>query len=437
MNTDVLQLTEQEIRKQYPAMEYRLVLMRNHEDKISIRNGETEQMLHATANSLAITLIMDGREGIYYTNKLTPDTIRQFVRQAAESTMLLEADKHRILPDPARYYQGDGPDLKNFDTTLQQIEPSRKLQIAQENNCEVASKDSRIISLQTMYTDRQHQAHYLSSNGFLGYEESSRCTLTTIVTMDGEDGQHPMDGWGETRIFFEQLPHHGIAETALQRTVRKIGQKPIASGRYRMILESPCAGQFLQPLLSALNGRMIDQRMSFLQGMLHQQVISPIVTLTDDPLIPGTAGACHFDYDGVATQQREIFRQGVLETYFIDTYYSQKLNMPPTTQGVHHLIMKPGARSLEQIIADTDCGILVTDFNGGNCDPNTGNFSYGIEGFLIEKGIITQPLSGMNITGKMTDVWNRVSEVGNDADPHESELIPSIVFEDICFGGKS
>jgi PmbA protein len=89
----------------------------------------------------------------------------------------------------------------------------------------------------------------------------------------------------------------------------------------------------------------------------------------------------------------------------------------------------------QQLIAEADNAILVTDFNGGNCDTSTGNFSYGIEGLLIQGGIVTQPVSGMNITGNILDVWNRVSDLGNDADPWETELIPSIVFQDVCFGG--
>ena len=86
-------------------------------------------------------------------------------------------------------------------------------------------------------------------------------------------------------------------------------------------------------------------------------------------------------------------------------------------------------------MADSSRAILVTDFNGGNCDPVTGNYSYGIEGFLIENGIITQPVSGMNITGNMLDVWQRLSQTCNDADPWETELIPTLAFEDVAFSG--
>ena len=202
-----------------------------------------------------------------------------------------------------------------------------------------------------------------------------------------------------------------------------------------MILESPIVGSFLQPILNAMNGQYLHGKMSFLAGKLHQQVLSPLVSIVDDPLIPGTRGACYFDYDGVATQHRSLFSKGVLDTFFIDTVYANKLGLPPTTQGIHHLVMGCDSKSLQQLIAQSDKTILVTDFNGGNCDPSTGNFSYGIEGFLIQNGVIVQPVSGMNITGNILDVWQRVSDLGNDIDPWETELLPSIVFEDVSFGG--
>jgi PmbA protein len=435
MDTDILYLAAEEIRRVCSDADFKLVLMHNHEDNINIHNGQIEKMLHASASSLAMNLLIDGRDGFFYTNNLSPSALKQFIQHAAVTTRMLEPDESRTLADPARYYKGGGQDLQNFDASLSTVDPSEKLHLAQQNNREGIQMNPNLISFQTHYSDRQHQAHYLISNGFQGYEQSSRCTLTSIATTEGKDGQHPADGWGETRIFFKDLPKEGIAKVAIDRTLRKIGSRPTRSGQYQMILESPIVGSFLQPILNAMNGQYLHGKMSFLAGKLHQQVLSPLISIVDDPLIPGTRGACYFDYDGVATQRRNLFSEGVLETFFIDTIYANKLGMSPTTQGIHHLVMQSGDKSLLQLVADADNTILVTDFNGGNCDPTTGNFSYGIEGFLIQKGTIVQPVSGMNITGNILDVWSRVSDLGNDFDPWETELLPSIVFEDVSFGG--
>lgn len=449
MDKDVIFQAEEAIRQLSGMADYKLVLLKNHEDNIILRNGKVEKMLRATSISLAINFYLDGRDGFFYTNDLRHESVINFIKKAYETTRLLEPDESRTLADPARYYSGGGPDLKNFDASLSEIDPEEKIALLHETAAEAEGKDKRIISMQTCYMDRQHQAHYLISNGFSGYEQNSYCTLTSIITADGEGGQHPMDGWGETRLFFHQMPRQGIASIALGRTLRKIGQKPTSSGRYRMILESPCAGNFLQPILNAMNGQALQQKSSFLLGKLGEQVVSTLVNITDDPLQPGTRGASLFDYDGVATQRRELFKDGCLQTYFIDTPMSRKLCMKPTTQGIHRLIMgeAPSCRDtnctqerteeFEQIIAGSSHAILVTDFNGGNCDPVTGNFSYGIEGFLIEGGHITQPVSGMNVTGNMLDVWQRLSHICNDADPWETEVIPTLVFEDVTFGGCS
>ena len=437
MVNDLIYRAEEDILKLPEKLDYKLVLLKNNEDNIILRDGKVEKMLRATSLSLAINLYLDGRDGFFYTNDLRPDSVCDFIQKAYETTCLLEPDESRTLADSTRYYKGGGPDLQNFDASLSEIDPKEKLRLLQDTAAEVENTDKRIISMQTRYMDRQHQAHYLISNGFDGYEQNSYCTLTSIITVEGEGGQHPMDGWGETRLFFHQMPHTGIAPTALKRTLQKIGQRPAPSGHYRMILESPCAGNFLQPLLNAMNGQALQQKTSFLIGKLGQQVVSPLVNIVDDPLQPGTRGAALFDYDGVATQRRELFTEGQLQTYLIDTPTSRKLGIKPTTQGIHHLIMEQGTINKEQIIADSNHAILVTDFNGGNCDPVTGNFSYGIEGFLIEQGTITQPISGMNITGNILDVWQRLSRICNDADPWETELIPTLAFEDVAFSGFS
>ena len=396
MNKELIYLAEQEILKLPAKLDYKLVLLKNHEDNIVLRDGKVEKMLRATSLSLAINLYLDGRDGFFYTNDLRPESVSTFIKTAFETTRLLEPDESRTLADPSRYYKGGGPDLENFDASLSEIDPQEKIKLLRETAAEVEGTDKRIISMQTRYADRKHEAHYLISNGFDACEQSSYCTLTSIVTVEGEGGQHPMDGWGESRIFYHQMPRTGIARTALERTLRKIGQRPAPSGRYRMILESPCAGNFLQPILNAMNGQALQQRTSFLAGKLGEQVVSPLVNIIDDPLQPGTRGASLFDYDGVATKRRELFTEGRLMTYFIDTPMSKKLGMEPTTQGIHRLIMEstaPSRPSKSPLKGDffssplrggwEGSSILVTDFNGGNCDPVTGNFSYGIEGFLI------------------------------------------------------
>lgn len=78
-------------------------------------------------------------------------------------------------------------------------------------------------------------------------------------------------------------------------------------------------------------------------------------------------------------------------------------------------------------------GILVTDFNGGNCNSATGDFSYGVSGFLFENGKITSPIDSMLITGNMTDLWSNLLAAGSDPVPGMSRQVPTLAFSDVTF----
>lgn len=78
-------------------------------------------------------------------------------------------------------------------------------------------------------------------------------------------------------------------------------------------------------------------------------------------------------------------------------------------------------------------GILVTDFNGGNCNSATGDFSYGVSGFLFENGKITSPIDSMLITGNMTALWNNLLAAGSDPVPGMSRQVPTLAFRDVTF----
>ena len=125
----------------------------------------------------------------------------------------------------------------------------------------------------------------------------------------------------------------------------------------------------------------------------------------------------------------------MLKNYFIDTYYGKKLEMEPTSGNTTNLVFKPGDLDLDGLIASIDRGILVTAFNGGNSNGSTGDFSYGIDGFLIENGQLIRPVSEMNITGNFKKMWNNLSAVGSDVYTGSSWRMPSLVFNDVSFSG--
>jgi PmbA protein len=226
-----------------------------------------------------------------------------------------------------------------------------------------------------------------------------------------------------------------IGKKALERTLGRIGQKKIESGVYKMLVENKSGWSPTGTLLRAMGGRTLQQKNSYLEGMLGKKVASEKLTITDNPFVKKGLASRHFDPEGLAAQQKEIITNGILNSYYISNYYGKKLNMDPFTGYTSNLIYNYGNKSMNELIKMIDKGILVTEFLGGNFNSTTGDFSNGIAGFYIENGEIKFPVNEMNISGNARDLWAKLLEVGNDPNVYSSNRTPSFLFDKIDFSG--
>jgi PmbA protein len=188
-------------------------------------------------------------------------------------------------------------------------------------------------------------------------------------------------------------------------------------------------------LLSPLQASSIQQRRSFLEGRAEQAVGSPLLHIADEPLIPKGFGSRHFDGEGISARRLSLFEGGVLKHFYIDTYYGKKLSMAPTTGSTSNLDWALGRKSQLELLAEAGEGIFVTGFLGGNSNGTTGDYSLGIQGFMIRSGAIAEPVAEMNISGNQLELWRRLVAVGNDPYAHSPLRTPTLVFEDVSFAG--
>ena len=413
----------------------RISLYNGSNSSFEIRDMKIDRLQQASENSLSIQLFVDGRYGSISTNRLDKKELEKFIQNGIESTRYLAEDAARTLPDASLYYKGGGSDLQLYDSKFESIQPDDKMALAMNTCDEIMGKDERVISAESSYGDENNFRYMVTSNGFEGESSDSNFSLVGSASVKGEGDARPSSYWYDSSLYFDPLIKTGIGTKALERTLAKLGQKKIASAKLPMIVDFMNTRQLVSPLISALYGSAIQQRNSFLLDKLNQKVLGDNVTFIDDPHIPKASGARYFDNEGVATKRMPVFENGVLKTYYIDTYNANKLETAQTNTSPSVLTMPLGNRNLDGLIASLDKGILVTGFNGGNSNSSTGDFSYGIEGFLIEKGKMTQPVSEMNITGNMLTLWSNLIEIGNDPRLNSNWRIPSLVFDNVDFSG--
>jgi PmbA protein len=187
--------------------------------------------------------------------------------------------------------------------------------------------------------------------------------------------------------------------------------------------------------MGPLAAAAIQQKRSFLEGKLGQPIGSPLLDVSDDPLVPRGLGSRLYDSEGISARPFPVFEKGVLRSYYVDTYYGRKLGIAPTTARSSNLAWALGPHGRDALLAGLGEGILVTGFLGGNSNGTTGDFSLGVRGFRVRGGRVAEPVGEMNVSGNQLELWRRLAAVGNDPYPYSSMRTPTLVFDGVQFAG--
>jgi len=408
----------------------------NRRVEVQLRDDKIEKLKESTENSISLYLYIDNKFSGHSTNDIRKDSLKKFIKDAIASTKYLTADKYRILPNAKYYPKNINLDLGLVDANYDDLTTKRRKEIAAEIIEGAKTQSNKIISVTGSVSDSIYNSVKVMSNGFVGEKEGTNFSISSGVTVKDGDAR-PNDWDWASNHFFNKLPSFkNIGIEAAQRALRKIGQKKIDSGQYDMLVENRTVGRLLWMLLGPMNARSIQQKNSFLEGKLGTKIASNKLTLIDDPFIKSGMGSRLFDSDALASKKRVMIEKGVLKQYYVDNYYGRKLGLEPTVSGTSNVVLDYGKFSKKNLIKNIDKGILVTSFNGGNSNATTGDFSFGIGGVLIEKGVLTIPVSEMNISGNANDFWQKLVEIGNDINTFSSWRMASLLFEGIQFSGK-
>ncbi len=421
----------------------RVTLNNGQQSSFSVMNGKLDKLQMTNDSSLYIQIYTQGRYGAFSTNRMERNELEHFVKEAIVATRLLAPDIHRKLPDPAIYYKGGGADLKQFDSSLFDIDSKVKKEIAFGICDEMSSGSDLVISATAEYADAYDYQYIVDTQGFEGESLETDFTVTAECSLKGKGDARPNSWWYETSLFFDKLNCSGCGKEAVSRGLKKLNPRSIKSGKYNMVVENRVASRLIAPIITALNGRNLQQKNSFLLNKIGEKVFSGKMNIIDTPHIPGLSGSRYFDGDGIATKDLSIIENGVVRTPFISSYFASMLNTDVTIEGPSVPTLTDSGYgeeyrnlTLDNMLSAIDNGILVTGFNGGNCNGTTGDFSYGIEGFTVKDGKMGRPLSEMLITGNMVDLWNSLLFSGTDIFRQSRWQIPSIAFEGVDFTGE-
>ena len=247
---------------------------------------------------------------------------------------------------------------------------------------------------------------------------------------------------------YSKLNIEELAKEAVGNTVSQLGGEACDSKDYPVVFDRDAFASLINAYISSADAEEVQKKTSLFIGKLGQKVASKKVTIEDLPLAK-TLFARSFDNEGVATYNKPIIKNGVLQTYLYNLTTAAKDGVESTGNGFGSaaksgvspvfLRMKPGKLSLEQLFEKVGNGVYITEIGGlhAGLDPQTGNFSLQSTGFLIKDGKKDHALDMVVLSGNLVKLFEGIVEVGNDSKVFSSSTEnPSVVVNKLSVGGK-
>jgi len=421
------------------AEEATVVVSRGTEVSLTRRAGKLEQATQASSLSASLSLLVDERYSSHSTSDLRPAALDAFLARAVAATRVLEPEAERRQP-PAELCGRFTPEsvLDRFDPSWETLTAEARRDHAErlEAAVDALPDRGRILSATVYLGDSIGESARVMSNGFEGLGRGTGYGHGVEMTLSDTDGRRPEGFSYFSAAHLSDLPsvESTVAE-GWKRAEQRLGSGPAPSGRYPMLLQNHAVGRILGVLGGPLSGSELHQGRSFLAGKLGTRIASPKLSIFDDPTIPRGLGSRGWDGDGLYAKPFPVLRDGVLETYYINVYYGRKLGMAPTTGGRSNWVVPAGTRSVDAITRELDRCIVVTGFLGGNSNGLTGDFSFGVQGLLLERGEVVGHLSEMNVSGNIGDVLGQFTEAADDTWAWSSLHSPSLLFDGVQFSG--
>jgi PmbA protein len=406
---------------------------------VSVRCGEVETIEYNRDKGIGVTVYLGQQKGHASTSDFSPAAWRETIEAALNIARFTAVDPCAGLPDAALLASREQgfADLDLYHPWLLSVEGAidvaqRCEQAAFAVSKQVTNSEGASVSIQ--------EGQFISANslGFMGGYPNSRHYISCSV-IAGKDESMQRDDWYSTSRDARALASpEAIGDYCARRALSRLGARKIKTCKVPVLFEAPLAASLIGSFVHSVSGGSLYRKTTFLVDSLGQRVFSKKVQISERPHLPGGMASSLFDNDGVATREREVVVDGVLQGYFLSAYTARKLGLQTTGNagGSHNLIVRPGKRDLAGLLKKMGRGLLVTELLGQGVNYVNGDYSRGAAGYWVEGGEIVHAVEEVTIAGNLRDMFRNVAAVGNDVLTRGSKQVGSILIEQMKVAGS-
>lgn len=381
------------------------------------------ERVHSGLDQGAGIRLLAGDSIIYvFTNDLSLGGLKK-AAQTAGAALASQAGRHQVIEVPG--------EPQAVETAPNKGDLPAKVAAVWIAEKEARAGGDAIRQVMVSYGDSEQEIEIANSEGKLAVDKRFRTTLVVnVVAGTGSDVQTGYESLGGTQGLELLTPDRvrELGARAARRALLLLRAQPAPAGRMPVVLAGEAGGTMIHEACGhGLEADIVGKDMSVYARKRGQRVASELVTVVDDPTLPGKYGSFRCDDEGTPAQKTVLIENGILKTYMYDLAWARRQGQSSTGNGrrqsfhyppiprMTNTYLAPGETAPEEIIQRTARGLLVKRMGGGQVNPTTGDFVFDVaEGYLIEQGKVTAPVRGATLTGNGPRALQSVDLVGTD-----------------------
>jgi TldD protein len=398
---------------------------------VRLDDGKVEELTTGLDRGAGVRVARGTSYGYAFSNRLDREALLEAA--AASSAALTEGALGALVDlreaPPAAVNRADRP--------AADVPSSQKVAWLEELNDAARAFSSEVVQVVGVYGDSVQRKLIATSDGRWVQEDRPRIRLVAqVIASRGADNiQTGFEGPAACAgvEFLDDNPPAVVAQTAARRAVTMLDSMPAPAGEMPVVLGPGCGGVlFHEAVGHPLEADAVDKEASVYRGRIGETLASSLVTGIDTATVPNAWGSYGYDDEGSPARRTVLFAEGVLQGLLYDRLRAEKDGAEPTGNGRRESYAHPpvprmtnsyilnGAANAPDVISSTERGVYVTAMGGGQVNPATGDFVFGVaEGFLIENGVLGAPVRGANLIGRAIEVMQAVDAVADDFDTWE------------------
>ena len=427
MPEGLLDLVDRVVGWARPGEQVEAYAARGHHTEVKVFDGEVESLSSADTSGVGVRVVVGGRQGFAYAGSLDESVLSETLVEARDNAGFGSVDEFLGLPGPDGV---EAADLDLFRPELAAFGAGPKVELALEVERATRAADARIRGVETAsYGDTLAESALASTEGIRTSAQRTVC----YVTADAIAGEGAQSQTGYGYSVGRQPGDLDVAKAAADaadRATRMLGARKPASRRVTVLFDPLITARFLGVLSSALSAEATLKGRSMFAGREGEVVAVPFLTLADDPTEPRAFGSGRYDAEGLASRRNVLIQDGVLQGFLHNTYTGRRSGLASNASAVRGgfkstpgvgsraLVLSPGSRSQEELMADAGEGLLVQSVTGmhSGANPVSGDFSVGVEGLMVRDGAPAEPVREATVASTLQRMLLDVVAVGGDVE---------------------